>query len=446
MSDSDVIRLTPDLSASEIWLAARSPGDRKRLGQWATPWWLCEAVATRACRGLPDAPVVVDPACGDGRWLLAVARERPRARLVGLDVDPLAIAAARATLAAAGVAATLHVADALADGAPFPDADLVVGNPPWVRVQNVPTDVRRDLWARYVTATDKADLYACFVERALDRARRVAFVLPAPWLGLASFAASRARVLAAGADGVFRVAGRVFHGATVDAVVLFVDPADRREAGDVTPRGLVADRRLGVGAEAWSTDGPLPELPGRPLAASATLHMGVVCGDYDRYVHTGHRGPDDRPTCRGRDVRRWHIADRGELLRWLPDDMLARKPYVAPKHAGLFDVPCKIVIAGTSGTEIRAAIDEQRRFPLDSCYVAHARPGVDPWGLLGLLLSRRVGDWYAARHRAARVKAVELARIPLPSGDWRPIADAARAGDDAAVDAAVDAAYAGTAL
>src|SRR5262249_6114659 len=147
-------------------------------------------------------------------------------------------------------------------------------------------------------------------------------------------------------------------GATVRAIVVVVGPSDRRLAGDAGPDGVVVDRTLAVGPEAWALDGALPDLPGRPFGKRARLHMGVVCGDYDRYVHLGSRHAEDRPTCRGRDVQRWHIVDRGEVLCWRPEEMLARKPYVAPKHAGLYDVPRKVVVAGTTGTVLRAALDE----------------------------------------------------------------------------------------
>jgi hypothetical protein len=430
-----------DLTPAERWLASRSRDERKRLGQWPTPWWACDAVAERAVRGLPAHATVVDPACGDGRFLVAVARHLPGARLVGVDIDPAAIEAAKETCRLAGVTADLRVADGLSDAA-CPQADLVVGNPPFVRVQRLPKAERERLWGRFETATDKADLYACFAERSLEIAPRIALILPSSFLGLASFRALRERLLRAGLSGVFQLPRDAFEGADLDAVAVFCGQGEDRTAGELGPDGLHATGTLGIGPEAWSVAGALPELPGRPLGGRLRMYMGVVCGDYDRYVRSGKRAPEDRPTCRGKDVRRWVIQRTDEHVWYVPGDMLARKPYVAPKSAEVFDVPIKLVIAGTSGTTIRAAMDEHRLFPLDSCYVGHAGPGDDPWALLGFLLSRPVADWYGARHRAARVKAVELARIPVPEGPWPEVAAAARSADEAALDRAVAAAYA----
>ena len=438
---------SPDLSAADAWLAQRSARERKQRGQWVTPWPLVEAVVERALSSVPRGGTVVEPACGDGRFLLAVARRRPDLRLIGLDCDPLALDAARSTLADVDV--ELRQADAL--DAPLPPSDLVLGNPPWIRVQNLDPAVRERLWARFTTATDKNDIASCFVEHALASSPRVAFVLPRSWLSLTSFHALRERVADAGVDGIFALPDGLF-GARVQSVALFAGPfgaPPREQAGSFDGAELVVEHRLHRGPHSWSVEGPPPELPGRPLGDFVTVHMGVVCGDYDRYVNLVGGHPLDRPTCRGRDITPFHIEDRGEFVRYDPRDMLDRKPWVAPKHAGLFDVASKVVLAGASGRTLRAVVDEARRFPLDSCYVLHGRDGagVDPWGLAGLLNSERVCAWYGARHPAPRVKGVEVVRIPVPEPmGWRGIADAARAVADGApiqqLEEAVGAAYA----
>jgi hypothetical protein len=433
----------PDLSAATAWLAARSASERKRRGQWVTPWPLVTAVVERAVRGVPQGGTVVDPACGDARFLLAVGLRRPDLQLVGIDSDPLAIEAATSTLRAAGVSAELRCADALVQ--PLPDADLVIGNPPWVRVQNLDLATRRSLWARFHAATDKNDLATCFVEHALSCSRRTALVLPLNWLSLNSFAALRGLVLSAGVDGLFRLPDDLF-GARVQSVALFTGAADRRQAGVYEGGELSVRATLHVGPHSWSLDGPPPELPGVPLGELATVHMGVVCGDYPRYVHQGERGPLDQPTCRGRHVQRGHIDPCDDWLRYDPRDMLDRKPWVAPKHAGIFDVPDKVVLAGASGRVLRAAVDTERRFPLDSCYVLHpTAEGLCSWALAGLLNSPQASAWYGARYPAARVKGVEVKRLPLPTTGWSEVAEAYRSGDDDALQVAVAKAYAATA-
>jgi len=111
---------------------------RKQLGAWYTPPDLIdtvveavitpEFVAARA-----HSLAVLDPSCGDGRFLTAADRRiaslGATTELTGCDLDPAAVAAARAVLP--GTAA-LHYEDALTATWPSQRFDLVIGNPPYL--------------------------------------------------------------------------------------------------------------------------------------------------------------------------------------------------------------------------------------------------------------------------------------------------------------------------
>lgn len=400
----------------------------KKLGQWPTPGWLVEAVLDQI--ELPASGTVLDPACGDGRWLEAVHRRRPDLALVGWDIAPEAVRAARSRL---GERATVEVRSALT-GDERSVADLVVGNPPFVRPQHLDAATRRHVWSTFSTATDKVDLYAPFVERMLQLAPRVAVVLGDTWLSLASYEAFRDHV-EPHIDLLATLPRDAFE-ATVGCVVLALEPRGRGRLAHLDRDGLRDQRAL------TRVDGvyPLREavtLEGQgTLGDHARLRMGVVCGSYREWVHTGPPGVGDVRTCRGKQVRRFAFEPSSEWLRYRPRQMLDRRPYVAPKTRALFDVPEKLVLAGTGA--LRAAVDTERRYPLDSCYVSERG---DPWVLCGLLNASLVSDWYAPRFPAPRVKAVELHRLPWPTGDLGRVAEAARAADQAGVDAAVREAY-----
>ena len=108
---------------------------RKRLGAWYTPSGLVDAVVAAL-----DVPTVVaaagrrplrvlDPACGDGRFLFAVrdevARLGARSELVGVDLDPAAPVFSRD-------GGTWTCADARALAWHGEQFDVVVGNPPFL--------------------------------------------------------------------------------------------------------------------------------------------------------------------------------------------------------------------------------------------------------------------------------------------------------------------------
>ena len=89
----------PTVAAALAWVAEARPGDR-----------------------------VWDPFCGAGAELVERARRGPYRALHGSDLDPAALEAARANLAAAGVTAELALADARVHDPGT--VDLIVTNPP----------------------------------------------------------------------------------------------------------------------------------------------------------------------------------------------------------------------------------------------------------------------------------------------------------------------------
>jgi SAM-dependent methyltransferase len=175
------------------------PGDlRHRLGEHYTPRMLVEragSVVTDSCA------TVLDPACGDGRFLgYLLTRGHDPARLVGMDVNPLAVVLARTSLwITAGRPADpppvrLNWGDYLLSGStgPLPcwptrtEIDLrpgfIVGNPPWVLWRNLGDAYRAAVGAAFANtklnqasgwaakvAAGQTDLAHLFVHEALER-------------------------------------------------------------------------------------------------------------------------------------------------------------------------------------------------------------------------------------------------------------------------------------
>ena len=95
-----------------------------------------EVIVTSALQLFPDVRSVIDVAdvcTGSGCIAVALASERPAARIVATDLSPAALKVAEANAAANGVADRIrfHVGDVL-DGVDS-TFDLIVANPPYVR-------------------------------------------------------------------------------------------------------------------------------------------------------------------------------------------------------------------------------------------------------------------------------------------------------------------------
>jgi hypothetical protein len=221
-------------------IATRS---RKRSGSYYTPTALAQHVVETALAGLCDRDAaeiealrVCDPALGAGAFLLAACDQLSRnlaartgldgrvtrARIVkrclyGVDVSPLAVAVAEASLwllvgdpelAPRQVAAGLRVGDALLDAsAPlmsgrlaafdfaesFADVfahggfDAIIGNPPWIAYAGraaQPLDPERKAYyqRRYRAFRGYPTLHGLFIERAAELAPRgvLALLVPSP--------------------------------------------------------------------------------------------------------------------------------------------------------------------------------------------------------------------------------------------------------------------------
>jgi len=154
--------------------AAKSPAERNRLGQFATPPTLAADVI-RLARSLtpPNAGIrFLDPAFGTGSFYSALLRGFPKRRLqraLGYEVDPHYGDAARDLWAGTPLRLLLH--DFTAATPPAEDADkatLIVCNPPYVRHHHLGAAVKRRLRMASIraSATDLnglAGLYCYFI-------------------------------------------------------------------------------------------------------------------------------------------------------------------------------------------------------------------------------------------------------------------------------------------
>jgi adenine-specific DNA-methyltransferase len=105
----------------------------------------------RLGRPLAEPARVVDPGTGSARFLVAAGRAWPGAELHGVETDPLAALAGRATLAAAGLAGRARITLADYRALRLPPAagpTLFLGNPPYVRHHQISRH-----WKEWLRAT-----------------------------------------------------------------------------------------------------------------------------------------------------------------------------------------------------------------------------------------------------------------------------------------------------
>lgn len=322
-------------------------------------------------------------------------RARPtaalRAELRDLRARARSCAAARASLSA-GAALPFSFGSHFADASCQGGFDIVIGNPPWVRVHRIPERQRKSLKRRYEVFRDAAwepgaqaacagtgfagqvDLASIFVERALQLTRpggTFALLVPAKLLRTLAGGGVR-RLLTRRAS--LRVLEDYSAGSSLfDAAVY---PAAVVATNDVAPRDVRATVHRRGGAVQWSMD-PVAlrfdETPGSPLllvppAARAAFDavrakaiplvssplgrptLGVKSGCNEAFLVPGEAGgrvplPEGalRPALRGEELRAWRGEATDQSILWthqvdgsvLPELPAGMRNWLAPWRSRL---------------------------------------------------------------------------------------------------------------
>jgi hypothetical protein len=171
--------------------ALRPPEIRRKMGATYTPKPIVDSMIEWAAQTrVPQR--IVDPGSGSARFLIAAGRRFHDARLIGIELDPVAALIGRGCLAAAGLAARSEVR--LADYREFtlePSSGptLFLGNPPYVRHHGIAKTWKTWLVAEArrlgVSASQLAGLHThFFLATALQGRPRDfgVFITSAEWL------------------------------------------------------------------------------------------------------------------------------------------------------------------------------------------------------------------------------------------------------------------------
>lgn len=127
----------------ELFGQIRSPERRRGDGATYTPAPIVAAMIAWAVRQPVTPTRIVDAGAGSGRFLMAAARKFPKAKLIAIELDPLAALLLRANAAVQGFASRLSVQLIDYRELTLPritGATLFIGNPPYVRHHQISED------------------------------------------------------------------------------------------------------------------------------------------------------------------------------------------------------------------------------------------------------------------------------------------------------------------
>lgn len=440
----------------------RPAAARKALGAWYTPPHLVEMVVersitedwVRAATADGRAATVLDPACGDGRFLRAARRRivhlGGRAELTGVDIDPRATSAV--TDSGPDDLPEVLTVDAL--GHPWEDRqfDLVVGNPPFL--SQMAAGTTRGGASRYgggPYADTAAEFLALAVRLARPDGGRIALVLPQSVLASRDAAGIR--------RGVEQLADmrwwwwspdRHFDAEVLVCALGFErngHPSDQAGASR-TGTDQAGPSRAGASHTTWShvVAGRLgvPELPQLHTAGTLGDRATLNANFRDEYYGLVPAVSDDAD---GPPLVSTGLIDPGRCWWGELPMRFAKRTFAAPRvDRSLLDarmqawatrklVP-KVLVANQT-TVIEAVVDADGAW-LPAVPITSIVPvdGLDPWALGAVLTSpvATVAAWHGTAGtgmsaRAIRLGPAVLASVPWPAGDLGSAVAALRAGD-----------------
>lgn len=334
--------------------------------------------ADAAGTGEREAELAIPPA-DRSTWGREARRRIAGTCVAGVDVDPTAVRLARAALGLDGAAAltrgALRAGDALELDwrAAYPEVfarggfDVVVGNPPYIRQEQLAGPAGKARLARFASFDGTADLYVYFLElghHVLRAGGAYCWIVPTKWMTVAYGRRLRGYLAAQGSiDGIVDLArAPVFADAEAFPCIVW-GTAGRQGAAPVRglrPEGLSVARALQVavdappdharerwGAGPWHIDTaperallerleqawpPLSEVvrerPARGVVTGLNRAFVIDRATRDRIVGEDPEAASlVRPFVKGRDVKPWLapaterwilLVDRGTSLEQRP--------------------------------------------------------------------------------------------------------------------------------
>ncbi|WP_249127492.1 Eco57I restriction-modification methylase domain-containing protein [Bradyrhizobium lablabi] len=124
----------------DFFATIRSAEVRREQGATYTPQVIVDAMVAWAANEVTPPVRVVDAGAGSGRFVSAAAKAFPKAKLIAVEIDPLAALLVRANAAALGFAKRLTVKGIDYRALDLPRIDgptLFIGNPPYVRHHDI---------------------------------------------------------------------------------------------------------------------------------------------------------------------------------------------------------------------------------------------------------------------------------------------------------------------
>ena len=327
--------------------------------------------------------------------------------------------------------------------------DVVIGNPPYVRVHRLMAEDKTYLWHHYDTFVAKSDIYACFIQKGVQLLRlggKLAFITPNTWASLESFTSLRKFVLTNTIiEQMVRTPEKVFKNATVKTFVFVLRKTlpQSRAAGnrvlvlEISDTGQTQDIHSLIQSDMegshlhnlllYSQDAAPVILTkcarsGITIGSEFNFYYGFKTGDDDQFLAIQRLSKFHKPFVRSADIDRYAPLSSSGFVDYRPDVMKTNRPTARPGEQERFERP-KVVVA-RMGQTLVATFDDTGIYVKDAMLLLSPTNNVDQLKtIIGFLNSRLLKYLYENHFVTIDVLKNALLALPLPKTAGAAAAD-----------------------
>jgi adenine-specific DNA-methyltransferase len=182
---TDLISSSDSPEAIDLAYSQHAPkAHRRKFAQFFTPPAIASLMAEWVSEKSPG--IVLDPAFGTGILAREIGKRLPQTKIIGYEIDPAVAFAARKAARLAALDIEIKEADFL-DADPKETFDGIIGNPPYLRQQDLPNAAQRIAQIGHgcgIRLSGLTNAYALFLLdccQRLNNGGRLAFIIPTEW-------------------------------------------------------------------------------------------------------------------------------------------------------------------------------------------------------------------------------------------------------------------------
>jgi len=324
--------------------------------------------------------------------------------------------------------------------------DVVIGNPPYIRPHKIPEIDKRYLWKHYKSSSNKTDIYAYFVEKAIELVKdggKIGLITSNTYFSLQSFNKIRSIILknCVIEKIINKVPSDAFDAVVNTAVIILrktsrpneilrneIEYFEIEKMNSIKfvlirkiPQKVFCDDANQAFTFLWDKEYKSLldklEIDSQHLGNIFEIRNGLATGDDPVFIKSIKESEVDKPVLYGKDILRYGVNYRKLYVHYNPEKMIKHRKTARPASLDWFEINEKIIIHQVGGSNIKAYLDKESYYATISTIIIRKYPNslYDLRYVLAILNSSLIKHWYKKQAVTSTVKVSELRRIPMHS-------------------------------